>query len=92
MKPDNLLVLKMLLKAEGYQGCESLAEHADRFIKKFTHAKNTALYGAKAANSEFIDRVSERTLLRDLRLAVKFAVLLRDQEWQGYRDAVLFRR
>lgn len=84
--------MKMLLKSEGYHAAEKLAERADRFISQFTHKKNQILYGEQAANSEFIDQVTEKLVLRDVRVAVRFAILLRNQEWSGYRDSVLFRR
>jgi hypothetical protein len=81
--------MRMLLKAEGYQSHSQLAEHADRFVTHFTAKKNELLYGKKAANSEFIDRVTEKLVLRDIRLTVRLAILLRDQEWSGYRDGLL---
>ena len=62
-----------------------------RFLAEFTREKNALLYGKAAADSRHIDRVTEKLVLRDVRIAVRFAILLRDQEWSGFREA-LFRR
>jgi hypothetical protein len=86
VKPDFLLAMRMLLKSEGYLSYKRLAEHTERFIQQFTSKKNEVLYGKQVANSEYIDRVTEKLVLRDIRIAVRFAILLRDQEWSGYRD------
>jgi hypothetical protein len=90
-EPDMLAVVRMLLKAEGYQHYDTLARLTSCFLAEFTRKKNEILYGKAAADSRFIDRVTEKLVLRDVRIAVRFAILLRDQEWSGVRDA-LFRR
>ena len=58
----------------------------DLFIKQFVHRKNELLYGKDAANSEFIDQMTEKLVVRDLKVAVRFSILLRDQEWKGYLE------
>jgi hypothetical protein len=90
-KPDTLAVIKMLLKSEGYQHYDKLARITDRFISEFTREKNRILYGKQGADSEWVDQVSEQLVVRDVKIAVRFAILLRDQEWSGFRDG-LFRR
>ena len=61
---------------------------ATRFIDEFTRRKNEILYGKEALDSEYIDRVTDRLVMRDMRIAVRFAILLRDQEWRGYLEKV----
>lgn len=90
-KPDMLVVTRMLLKAEGYEHYDKLARTVDGFIADFTSTKNAVLYGEEAAASEQVDQGTEKLVVRDVRIAVRFAVLLRDQEWSGYRDG-LFQR
>ena len=86
VKPDTKHMLMMLLKAEGFTNYRKLASNCDRFLTTFTEQKNKQLYGNAASESEFIDRVTEQLVLRDIRLVVRLAVLLRDQEWRGYRQ------
>ena len=87
-RPNVLKVLEMLLKSEGYRTYSKLASLAHNFIDEFMHQKNVALYGEDAASSEYVDRSTERLVLRDIRIALRFAILLRDQEWRGYLDRV----
>lgn len=68
----------MLLKAEGYHSHQTLADHATKFVTLFTTEKDLALHGKKAASSPLVDRVTEKLVLRDVKLAVRLAVLLRD--------------
>jgi len=90
-KPDTLAVIKMLLKSEGYQHYDKLGRITDRFITAFTTEKNEALYGKEAATSQYVEQITEKLVVRDVQIAVRLSILLRDQEWGGYRDG-LFRR
>ena len=47
------------------------------------------LHGKKAADSAYIDRVTESLVLKDIKTVVRISVLLRDQEWRGYREAMM---
>lgn len=85
------MVLKMLLKAAGYHYYEKLARITDEFIGEFIRAKNEALYG-KAAGSEYVEQVTERLVMRDLKIAIRLSVLLRDQEWKGYLEKIWARQ
>jgi hypothetical protein len=87
-RPNVLKVLEMMLKSEGYQSYVKLASLTHRFIDEFMYQKNVALYGQEAANSDYVDRSTERLVLQDLKIALRFAILLRDQEWRGYLDRV----
>ena len=78
----------MMLKSEGYHSYGRLASLTHRFIEEFMYQKNVVLYGLEAANSDYIDRSTERLVLQDLKIALRFAILLRDQEWRGYLDRV----
>ena len=78
----------MLMKSEGYHYYERLAKIAHEFIDEFTRKKNTELYGKEAVNSEYVDTITEKLVLRDLKIAVRFSILLRDQEWKGYLEKV----
>jgi len=55
VKPDFQLIIKMMLKAEGYHSHSSLAARASKFINLFTAKKNEQLYGKEAADSKYID-------------------------------------
>jgi len=76
----------MLLKSEGYHFHEKLSRIANEFIAEFINKKNEILYGKDAGNSEYIDKITEKLVLKDLKIAVRFAILLKDQEWNGYLD------
>ena len=78
----------MLLKSEGYHFHEKLSRIANEFINDFINRKNEILYGKEAGNSEYIDKITEKPVLKDLKIAVRFAILLRDQELQGYREKI----
>ena len=86
-RPDLNTVLKMLLKAAGYHYYEKMARITREFLDDFIRAKNQALYG-KAAGTEYVEQITERLVLRDVKLAVRLSVLLRDQEWSGYLKKV----
>jgi hypothetical protein len=68
----------MLLKSEGYKYYMSLSRIISEFINEFINRKNALLHGTDASNSEYVDRVTERLVYRDLRTAVRFSILLRD--------------
>ena len=78
----------MLLKSEGYHYYERLSKVANEFINEFNRRKNDILHGAEAAQSDYVDNVTEKLVIRDLRIAVRFSILLRDQEWKGYLEKV----
>ena len=82
------VIIKMLLKSEGYHFHEKLSRIANEFINDFINRKNEILYGKEAGNSEYIDKITEKPVLKDLKIAVRFAILLRDQELQGYREKI----
>lgn len=82
------VIIKMLLKSEGYHFHEKLSRIANEFINDFINRKNEILYGKEAGNSEYIDKITEKLVLKDLKIAVRFAILLRDQELQGYREKI----
>jgi hypothetical protein len=86
-RPDMLAVLKMLLKAAGFHYYEKLARITHEFLGDFIRAKNGRLYGS-AAGTEYVEQVTERLVMRDLKIAVRLAVLLRDQEWKGYLETI----
>ena len=86
-RPSTLTVLEMILKSEGFHSYVKLAQLTHRFIEDFTNQKNIMLY-QKEADSDYIDRSTERLVVRDLKIAVRFAILLRDQEWRGYLNRV----
>jgi len=91
-KPDMKVVIKMLLKSEGYHHYDKLSRITTEFISEFISKKNEILYGREAANSAHIDQITEKLVVRDLRIAVRFSILLRDQEWTGYRDKIFSRQ
>lgn len=76
-RPDLHVLLKMLLKAAGYRFYEKLARITDEFLGEFIRAKNGALYG-KAAGTEYVEQITERLVVRDMKIAVRLSVLLRD--------------
>jgi hypothetical protein len=84
--------MKMLLKSEGFLHYEKLTNLTNEFINTFIKQKNETLYGVEAANSEYVEISTERLVLRDLRTAVRFSILLRDQEWDGYLEKVFNRQ
>jgi len=86
------IVLKMILKSEGYHYYEKLARITNEFIQDFIQKKNEILYGKKEANSARVDQITERLVTRDLKIAVRFSNLLRDQEWNGYLDKIFSRQ
>lgn len=86
------VVIKMLLKAEGYHYYEKLSKIANEFITNFISKKNEVLYGKEAANTEYIDQVTEKLVVKDLKIAVRFSILLRDQEWHGYLEKIFSRQ
>ena len=91
-KPDMRVVIKMLLKSEGYHHYDKLSRITTQFISEFISKKNEILYGQEAADSEHIDQITEKLVVRDLRIAVRFSILLRDQEWTGYREKIFSRQ
>lgn len=91
-RPDMFVVIKMLLKSEGYHYYEKLSKIANEFITNFISKKNEVLYGKEAANTEYIDQVTEKLVVKDLKIAVRFSILLRDQEWQGYLEKIFSRQ
>lgn len=91
-KPDVRVVIKMLLKSEGYHHYDKLSRITTEFISEFISKKNEILYGREAANSAHIDQITEKLVVRDLRIAVRFSILLRDQEWTGYREKIFSRQ
>ena len=82
----------MLLKSEGYHHYDKLSRITTQFISEFISKKNEILYGQEAADSEHIDQITEKRVVRDLRIAVRFSILLRDQEWTGYREKIFSRQ
>ena len=84
-KPDFHTILKMILKSEGYQSYDKLAKLTTIFLENFTSKKNATLYGSDAT-PKMIERHAETLVVSDLRIAVRFSILLRDQEWSGYLD------
>jgi hypothetical protein len=86
-----LAVLKMLLKAAGYHYYEKLARITHEFLGEFIRAKNEALYGS-AAGTEYVEQVTERLVMKDVKIAVRLSVLLRDQEWRGYLEKIFARQ
>ena len=90
-RPDTLLVIRMMMKSEGYHYYERLSRVAHEFINEFTRRKNQALHGKEASKSDYVDEITERLVIRDLKIAVRFSILLRDQEWKGYLEKVYAR-
>ena len=76
------------MKSEGYHYYERVSRVAHEFINEFTRRKNEALHGKEAINSEYVDNITEKLVNRDLKIACRFSVLLRDQEWKGYLEKV----
>jgi hypothetical protein len=87
-KPDMYMMIKMLLKSEGYHYYEKLSKITNEFINEFIFKKNEILYGEEQANSDYIDQVTEKLVVKDLKIAVRFSILLRDQEWHGYIEKI----
>jgi len=77
-RPDMLILLKMILKSEGYHYYEKLARITNEFISEFIRKKNEVLYGKGKAETAHIDKITERLVARDIRIAVRFSILLRD--------------
>ena len=65
-KPDMQVVIKMLLKSEGYHHYDKLSRITTQFISEFILKKNENLYGQEAANSEYIDQITEKLVVRVL--------------------------
>lgn len=80
--------MKMLLKAEGYEQYDRLARITHRFLEEFVAQKDEILYGQGAEGSQPSAQSTERLVVRDVKIAIRFAILLRDQEWRGYREAI----
>jgi hypothetical protein len=68
----------MLLKSEGFQHYDKLGRIIDRFISEFTKEKNENLYGKEAADSLQIEQTTEKLVVRDVKIAVRLSILLRD--------------
>jgi hypothetical protein len=85
-KPDYLSALKSLLYAENFVEHNTVATVMNDFILKFTELKNVSLYGsdenAKAKSAELLD-------IKHIRLAIKLACLIRNQEYGSYFEKQL---
>lgn len=74
-----MVVLKMIYKAEGYQAYSKLARITHDFVTEFLRQKNIILYGEKKKHDPLtVEKVTERLVIRDIRLAIRFSILLRD--------------
>jgi hypothetical protein len=85
-KPDYLSALKSLLYAENFVEHNTVATVMNDFLLKFTELKNVSLYGsdedAKAKSAELLD-------IKHIRLAIKLACLIRNQEYGSYFEKQL---
>jgi hypothetical protein len=90
-KPNTLALVKMLLKSEGFQHYDKLGRIVERFINDFTKEKNDTLYG-KGHDELHVEQITEKLVVRDVKIAVRLSILLRDQEWSGYKDAIFKRQ
>ena len=82
-RPDMALVIKMILKSEGYDSYERLAKLTYSIMEEVTNRKNSILYGGEKSQ---INANAERVVVRDVKVATRFSILLRDQEWSGYLE------
>lgn len=85
-RPNMQQMLKMILKSQGYHSFNRLATLTSNFIDEFIEKKNEFLYGRNQAESAHVQRTTERLVLQDIRVALRYSILLRDQEWKGYLD------
>lgn len=73
-----IYLIHMILKSEGYQCYKKLGDLIQNFLIDFTNNKNKNLFGEDANNFDLMDQTTERLVLRDVKIAIKFATLLRD--------------
>ena len=85
-KPNYSSALKSLLYAENFVESNTVATVMNDFILKFTELKNVNLYGsddnAQAKAAELLD-------IKHIRLAIKLACLIRNQEYGSYFEKQL---
>jgi hypothetical protein len=78
-KPDPQVILRMILKAEGFRSYERLTKTINDFLMEFTRRKNLKLYGKEEPNEvKMMSRVTESLVNRDIRVAIRHSILLRD--------------
>ena len=80
-RPNEHLLLKVLLKTEGYLNYDLLAMLSQQFLDAF-YLCNQSLVAENPAADKLL--IHEQLTLKDLKVAIKVASLLKNQDMQAY--------
>ena len=81
-RPNEHLLLKVLLKTEGYLNYDLLALLSQQFLDAFYLCKQSLIGKNPAAADKLL--IHEQLTLKDLKVAMKVASLLKNQDMQAY--------